>query len=222
MLEREGVGIFNPKSIVLWNSHKKYLLDLQAKGVDIPKTTLVERGDTRTLDTILNTLEGEEFVVKPCYGASAHGLIRTDKKSALSHEKDFQKLLESSDALIQEFVPEIKHGEYSAIFIGGKLSHVVLKKPKEGEYRSQYEHGGTEHLAALDAETLTKVKELFARCDVDVLYARLDFVITPAAFLVMELELIEPYLFFDLCPEAADEFARCFNDLTKGKSKNNI
>ncbi|MGY0035394.1 hypothetical protein [Pedobacter sp. NJ-S-72] len=98
---------------------------------------------------------------------------------------------------------EIQNGELSYIFLGGEFSHSVLKLPGEGDFRVQHYHGGT--IRATEKNTrdyiLTAqayVKKFAAGC----LYARVDGLIVNGVFHLMELELIEPYLFLNNYPEA--------------------
>src|SRR4051794_20118472 len=39
-LAHDGVPLFNPPPVLLWNMHKSYLLDLASKGVRIPRTEI--------------------------------------------------------------------------------------------------------------------------------------------------------------------------------------
>jgi len=70
-----GVTVHNPPEIVRWNSHKRYLLDLQSMGLPVPETTLVSRSDARPLQETSGSLSCDQVVIKPCYGASSQGVI---------------------------------------------------------------------------------------------------------------------------------------------------
>ena len=46
--------------------------------------------------------------------------------------------------LVQPFLPEIQSGgELSLLFFDGVFSHAVCKRPKAGDYRVQFQYGGT-------------------------------------------------------------------------------
>jgi glutathione synthase/RimK-type ligase-like ATP-grasp enzyme len=217
MLAVQGVTLLNPQEIVRWNMHKGYLLELKQAGVPIPQTVLVQQNDTRNLAKVLAEFTGDDFIIKPCYGASAFGIMKVTRSLAdLPENGDaYTRLLTHSDVLVQAFVPEIAAGEISAIFFDGTFSHAVTKKPKADDFRSQPEYGGIESRIELENETLAKVHELYSACNKKVLYARLDFVLTANEPLLMELELIEPYLFFDFDDGAADRFVRAFEKFTR-------
>lgn len=214
MLAKHNVVLLNPQDIVRWNMHKEYLIELQQAGVPIPPTKLIRQNDARSLQEILAEFTRGEFVAKPCYGASAFGIIKIDIRHANWPEvnKKFTKLLAHSDVLIQAFVPEIVNGEISAMLFGGELSHAVIKMPKIGDFRSQVELGGTESPIQLDDATLAGIRRLYAACNKKALYARLDFVQTASGPLLMELELIEPYLFFDFDEAAPARFVQAFKN----------
>jgi glutathione synthase/RimK-type ligase-like ATP-grasp enzyme len=56
----EGLPVWNPPAVLRRNTHKSYLLDLQAQGIEIVPTILMRGG----------------AVVKPAVSATAHGTVR--------------------------------------------------------------------------------------------------------------------------------------------------
>ena len=122
----------------------------------------------------------------------------------------------SNDGLmLQPFLPGIRaHGEWSLVFIGGRFSHAVLKRPAEHDFRVQEAHGGSSVAAVPDVEIMSAAERAVraaARCTQltpdDILYARVDGVMHDGRFLLMELEAVEPALFFELAPDAAARMA---------------
>jgi glutathione synthase/RimK-type ligase-like ATP-grasp enzyme len=209
-LEDLQLRIENSPSTIRWNAHKKYLLDLAERGVVIPPTTLIAQGDSAPLESILSNLSGNDYIIKPCYGAGASGILRTPKNPTSKTKNSYAALLQRSDVLIQSYIPEIAQGELSAIFIGGTFSHAVLKIPKTGDFRSNSELGGSEQGITLDTETIAKLTEVYKKCAVKTLYARLDVVVNKDIMIVMELELIEPYLYFEHGEGAASRLVQAF------------
>ena len=91
--------------------------------------------------------------------------------------------------------------------IDGHVTHAVAKRPASGEWRVQSEYGGsvtpvsvTEQHERVVAQVLDAVNRMPA-------YARVDLVPIEGELHLMELELIEPELFFELAPQAADRLA---------------
>jgi len=209
-VEGRGPKFLNPLYLIQWNLDKKYLFDLRKKGIQLPDTTLVPKGDLRSLREVLASLNTNVAVVKPCFGASAHGVMKVERESVSKLEAQYQDLVSKSDMLVQPFISEIINGEYSAVFIGGELSHVVLKTPKPGEFRSNGGLGGTEELVTLGEEIEAKITEIFCKCGISPLFARLDFVMVSSEPVLMELELIEPYLFFEFKEHSAEIFVSKF------------
>src|SRR5579883_1363654 len=109
-----------------------------------------------------------------------------------------------------KFFAGLRSDETSAVFFNNHFSHAVLRVPKPGEFRANYDLGVTENAVTLSTEQKATVERLYAQCEQDVLYARLDFVETATGIQLMELELIEPYLFFDFKDGAADDFVNAF------------
>ena len=116
--------------------------------------------------------------------------------------------------LLQPFMDAIiDEGEYSLFYFNGTLSNCILKTPKNNDFRVQEEHGGQLKLVN---EPDTLLVECGNQCldviDEQLLYARLDFVRYQDSFALMEAELIEPSLYFNMDPESPERFARAFNN----------
>ncbi len=104
--------------------------------------------------------------------------------------------------MAQPFMPEIADGEWSYLFFNGKFSHSLLKKPAEGDFRVQHYHGGTISKVAASPEQIKSAGLYVEKFATDTLYARVDGIHRNGELYLMELELIEPYLFLNTAPEA--------------------
>jgi glutathione synthase/RimK-type ligase-like ATP-grasp enzyme len=110
--------------------------------------------------------------------------------------------------LIQPFIEEIRtRGEWSLVFVDGDLTHAVLKRPAEGDFRVQPRLGGSVTAAVAPASVQTTARAALAALPAAPLYARIDGVETAGGALVMEVEVNEPGLFFAHAPAAAERFA---------------
>ena len=188
------VRLVNPLPVVRENLHKGYLLRLAGAGVPVPPLKLVTQGSDATLDALQAELGGGELVVKPAVSGSAWRTLRIPAGGAAA-EAEFAALLAERDVVVQRYVPEIREGEYSLMFFRGRYSHAVLKTPARGEFRCQAEYGGivtTLEPPAAVRETAERALALFGAPP----YARLDLVVCRGSAMVMEVELIEPVLFF--------------------------
>jgi glutathione synthase/RimK-type ligase-like ATP-grasp enzyme len=184
--------VFNPVPLMLGNLNKIYLQELSACGVPIVPTVFFKTP---------GELPGwPELVVKPAISASSHLTFRVNAKEAPAAAL---KVLERSLGLAQPLLKEIvEAGEISAIFHKAKgerarFSHSLRKVPAKGDFRVQAEFGGLVAPYALSKSSHAFCELTLSKIDGEWLYARVDFVETAAGALLCELELVEPYLFYD-------------------------
>jgi glutathione synthase/RimK-type ligase-like ATP-grasp enzyme len=214
-LDAAGVTAVNPTPLLRWNMHKGYLAELGANGVGVVPTEMLRAGSTRPLVDVIADRGWSRVVVKPAIGASARHTINVDGAdvAALADAGEhLRRLVATADMLVQPFIPSIEtDGEVSVVVLSGEITHAVIKRPSVGEWRVQSDFGGSalrvpvtaEHERAV-AEVLDAVAGLVDEAPV---YARVDLVRVDTELHLMELEVIEPDLFFQLAPEAADRFA---------------
>jgi len=122
--------------------------------------------------------------------------------AGLREAKAAYAALPPQPVMLQPFADEIlSDGEWSFIFFGGKLSHCVNKRAKQGDYRIQHTHGGRYEKVTPPPELLTQAEAVLAALPEAPTYARVDGIRRDGALLLMEVELIEPYLYLDAYPE---------------------
>jgi hypothetical protein len=121
-------------------------------------------------------------------------------------------LFAGREVMTQPFLPAIvEEGEYSLFYFGGELSHTILKSPKDQDFRVQEEHGGLIRAAEPPAPLPYLGHRILEALPVQPLYARVDLVRHEEGFALMELELVEPALYFRIVPGSAERFARAFD-----------
>jgi glutathione synthase/RimK-type ligase-like ATP-grasp enzyme len=200
--------IFNNPENVRWNADKRYLFDLQSAGLPIPNTMLIEVGSEVDVVDALLQRHSSKAVIKPAISASAYETHLVDMDNASAKQTKITELLRSRSILIQDFVPEIKtRGEWSLMFFGGQYSHAVRKVPELDDFRVQSEFGGSYTAENPPGPVLELGQQAIARFAADALYARIDLVEASYRPLIMELELIDPELFFATAPNSAVQFA---------------
>ncbi len=208
-LHAAGVSVWNPVETIRWNMDKGYLRLLQEQGVAIPDTYWPAPGEAVDLAALLKEKNWEKAVIKPLISASAYQtftIAQNDELPAL--QQRWSALSAEGEYMIQRFAREVTdNGEWSLLFFGGKFSHGVLKRPKAGEFRSQSEYGGTIASRQPATALVERAAEILALLPAVPLYARVDGIDSPSGFTLMELELIEPFLFLDEDPRAAQNFA---------------
>ncbi len=201
--------LFNAPDLVRWNLDKHYLRDLAGRGVQVPVTRFLERGDTTSLREAFAACGWKEAILKPAVSGAARHTYRLHSGNIDAHEATLRALLREEAMMLQPFLGSVlAQGEISLIVIGGRCTHAVRKIAKPGDFRVQDDHGGTVHPHTPTAEEIAFAEQAAAACPQAPLYARVDAVRDDAGALsLMELEVVEPELFFRFHPPAADALA---------------
>ncbi|HSI83328.1 MAG: RimK family alpha-L-glutamate ligase [Candidatus Methylacidiphilales bacterium] len=208
--------LLNPFPLVKWNCHKSYMRDLQEHGVRIVPTQWLPKGAdvVQDIGPLLLSHMGK-VVAKPAIGVGANGSKLDDAQSPdfVAH---LETLLSQGDVLLQPYVPSVAvRGEKSLIFFEGSFSHCVRKVPANGDYRVQDRYGGTVQEDAPTLQELAEAEKVIAAMTEIAgpsLYARVDLVEWEDAPALMELEVIEPQLFFKFAPHSAQGLAQSLKD----------
>ena len=141
---------------------------------------------------------------KPVVGACALNTMRFTFENANKAQAWLEGLIGLGERMMfQPYLNTVEtEGEYSAIYFGRTLSHCVQKIPVFGDYRVQDDYGASDRsiqprdypeMMELAEQTVSYLRRRFSR----LLVARLDFLrTTEGEFVINEVELIEPSLFF--------------------------
>jgi len=195
----------NPIELIEWNIDKHYLIDLEKKGVRIPASYFIEKGDERTLAQVISELKWDEFILKPVVSGGGRHTYRFKKEKYNELETIFEELLKNESLMLQEFQQQITtKGEVAFMVFGGKFSHAVLKKAKEGDFRVQDDFGGSIYPYKASKEEISFVEKAFNAVSPAPIYARIDVLWNNENDLCLgEIELIEPELWFRMHTESA-------------------
>lgn len=206
--------VFNSVEIVRWNLRKTYLRELADRGVDVVPTVWCDRVDRAVVDDAFRSFETDEVVIKPQVGAGAWRQVRLRRGDPWPDAD----ALPVGAAMVQPFLPAVlEEGEYSFIYFGSEFSHGLRKVPAAGDYRVQSVYGGREFAYEPTAAERAMTKQVVESLDWPLLYARVDMVRGMDGRLqLMELELIEPYLYPDQGPGMGERFgAALFDNLRR-------
>jgi len=188
--------LWNPPGIVHGNVHKRYLLELAARGVPVIPTTLVEWGKVELPE------QPGRFVIKPEVGA---GSLNTrvfsgeaERAAAIAH---LASITLRGAALVQPYVASVEdYGERSLVWIDGELSHAIRKAPR---FLGDSEQITGPFPIADDERAVAELA--LAPLASQILYGRVDLARSAEGQpMIMELELVEPSLFLARKPGAAD------------------
>lgn len=191
--------MINPPAIAHANSHKRYLLELAARGVPTIPTTLVPRGGA-----LGDAGAGaERFVIKPAIAAGSLGarvFAANERDAAAAHVAEWSA---KGDVLVQPYLASVEdYGERSLVWIDGAITHAIRKEPR---WWGGVEQVSGPHPIAVDERAVAEAA--LEPWGETILYGRVDMARdgygNPC---VMELELIEPSLFFAKNPGSAERF----------------
>ena len=202
--DRPG-ALWNPLEALRWNADKHYLRELESAGIALPLTSWFEPGERPDAGAFLRWGGVPRVVLKPRISGTGYSTHVMEAGTRLSDEE--WRPLEEVGSLLQAFVPEIADGEVSLIFVDGEFSHAVHKLPAAGEFRVHVEHGGRVERFTADSRLRAFADRVLAAVSHPWIYARVDTVRTAHGPVLMELEMLEPELFFTEAPAAAERMA---------------
>lgn len=203
-LDSIAVPVWNSTDVVRWNSNKRYLLDLARQGIYTIPTELVCDGTSSAIEGAAESRAWPAFVVKPAVSASGHETHSFQAPLSALDRSIIDRVTSLGDVLVQPFAPEVRcDGELSLIFFEGAYSHATLKRAAPGEFRVQAEHGGSDGPVVPNDAVVRQAACALSTLPEAPLYARVDGILRDGAFLLMELELIEPTLYLENDPRAA-------------------
>ena len=218
-VDRVGERLENAAPLIRWNSDKRYLGDLGADGVPVVETTYVAPGETAP------PIEAEA-VIKPTISAGARSTGRFGPESVEAAAELIERIGGAGQtAMVQPFVASVDtDGETAIVTIDGEVSHVLHKKAllgadevapirddalgvAEAMYDPELVVAGSAEpdQLALAERVLEAVRGRFG---VTPLIARVDMLrADDGTPVLLELEAIEPNLYFDQAPGAAELLA---------------
>jgi hypothetical protein len=217
-IDRSDTRLENSLPVLKWNMNKSYLRDLEKAGILIPQTIWEKNFDAKVANKYFELLNTDEIIIKPNISGNADDTFRIMRDNINNHIPHLERIFQNREFMVQPFKENIlDEGEYSLFYFGGEFSHAILKKPKEKDFRVQEEHGGILKSISPSVHQLETAKNILNKIEPLPLYARIDLIrTTDNEFELMELELIEPSLYFNMDSESPMRFAQIFNDWISG------
>ena len=136
------------------------------------------------------------IVLKPAISESGFNNYKT------SDEKELKELLpkfKNSKILVQPYIKDIDKGEYSLIYIDGKLVNIVLKYNDVFMNRNSVkyieESNASKELLSL-GNKIVDIKNYKGY-----LFMRIDVVQNASKYEIMEVELLDPNLYLNYIPD---------------------
>jgi hypothetical protein len=203
--------LLNPLSVVRWNIQKTYLRDLELAGCSVIPTDWCESVQPQACRHAFEQWGCDWLVIKPQVGAGSWRQVKLHRDDPWPSDSE----LPVGPAMIQPFQQSVQlEGEYSFIFFGRRFSHAVCKKAASGDYRIQALFGGKDIPFTPTKYEKEQALRILEHVPEDVLYARVDMLRREDGHLLLiELELIEPYLYPLHAPKMNELIAERYREL---------
>ena len=148
--EMMGVYCIN-ESVAISRSRDKLrsLQLLASKGIGLPVTGFSH--STKYTDDLIEMVGGAPLVVKLLEGTQGIGVVLCENENAASSVIEAFRGLRT-DILVQEFIKEAKGEDIRCFVVGDKVVASMMRKGKEGEFRSNLHRGGTAKVIKITPE----------------------------------------------------------------------
>ena len=209
ILKDKKVNLINNFEFILWNIDKsKYIKEL-VNNLEIIPTKTVDFCACNTVDNIVQIIEEQikgfeesSFVIKPSISAS--GFLTFIYKKGEQDINVLFELLKEKDRqfIIQPFREEIIDGEVSVVLIDGVIMYAFNRYPGVLAQKKELEFIESKSIDAFIINQVELLKQFFLeKFNIYPRICRVDFVNNKSNFELMEVELIDPDLFFKYLPE---------------------
>lgn len=217
MLDRfSGSNVINDIATIRHNLDKSYLWELSARGIrTIPSYRIREAANR------LN--HGERLVVKPLKGERGKGVFLAKSASDLAfiHGSEDQYFA-------QEFMPGIRDGERSLVFLGHEYQHAVIKHPSArdaNEFRCNESLGGTVAVYEPTADEMDFAKRVLRTYETlgcTAHFSRVDLLKSDDGPVLLEAELLNPSIYANYSNKGkqfGDRIAAYFDQFLRTRQK---
>lgn len=139
--EMGGVYSVN-ESVAITRSRDKLrsLQLLSKKGLGLPVTGFA--ASTQQTDALIDMVGGAPLVVKLLEGTQGVGVVLAETRKAAESVIDAFRGLKAN-FIVQEFIKEAGGSDVRCFVIGDKVVASMMRRAKEGEFRSNLHRGGT-------------------------------------------------------------------------------
>ena len=214
-LESLGVRLLNDYATVRWNMDKRYLKDVAAAGFDVIPSVFLDKGWKGDLAGLFDELRADSIIVKPCVSGGSKNTVAVQLGDVAKARDEVVDMVSKGDYIVRPLMKEVREGEWSHIFFNGAHSHTILKKPAAGDFRVQQAFGGTIEPLVPTRNQVADAAAYVQHFAKDTLYARVDGLMVKGKFMLMELELIEPFLYLSYEENAVENYYRALVERTR-------
>ena len=212
-IENLGIKTLNSIAIINQNKHKFYLRDFEKLGIKIIPTIFIDKTNDLNLASNIPS-HWQQAVLKPAYSAGSYQTKLFAINNIQEINQEYKPIANQKELLLQQFMPEIKTlGETYFIFFNKQFSHAVNKKPINDDFRIQQQFGGIYKLVQPNLEIIKEAQKIVNFFPDNLLYARVDAIIKDHELYLMEVECLEPDLYFDLAENSIQKFVEAILEL---------
>jgi glutathione synthase/RimK-type ligase-like ATP-grasp enzyme len=208
-IESLGINLLNPFKTIRWNTHKAYLKDLEELGISCIETVFIAKKNLENIQSIINEKKWSECVIKPVISSGGTNTFRF-KPPEIEIIIDKCKQTSILEWMLQPFMNEIvEEGEWSFVVLGKKCVKAVLKKPAPLNFLVHDWYGGVYQSVTPFPWMIEKIEKIITAINskFPTIYARIDVVRHGKNFRIMEVEAVEPFLFFQNSKALAQYFS---------------
>lgn len=220
--EMMGVYCVN-ESVAIARSRDKLraLQILSRKGIGLPVTGFAH--STKMTEDVIRLVGGPPLVIKLLEGTQGKGVILAETQSAAESVIEAFRGLDAY-FLVQEYISEAKGCDIRCLVIGDKVVAAMMRRAKDGEFRSNLHRGGSAEAVKLTPEERSTAVRAAKAMGLNI--AGVDILRSKHGPLVMEvnsspgLEGIEKSTNKDVASrmvEYIEKNAKPFKNKTKGK-----
>lgn len=209
IVKEKKVTLVNNFEFILWNIDKSKYINELVNNLEIIPTKTVDFCACNTIENIVQVIEDQikgfeesSFVIKPSISASGF-LTFIYKKGEQDINVLFELLKEKGrQFIIQPFREEIIDGEVSVVLIDGVVMYAFNRYPGVLAQKKELEFIESKKIDAFIINQVELLKQFFLeKFNLYPKICRVDFVKNKSRFELMEVELIDPDLFFKYLPE---------------------
>ena len=124
---------------------------LSKAGIGMPKTVFTNY--SRDVEEVISRVGGTPVIIKLLEGTQGLGVVLAETKNAAESVLEAFNGLQAR-ALIQEYISEAKGCDLRALIVDGQVIGAMMRKSREGDFRSNLHRGGSAELIKLSEAEL--------------------------------------------------------------------
>lgn len=196
-LQSAGVNLANGATRILQNIHKDQQIALLT-DCPVPVVPTQICHNTKETLTASHKLNSPQIVIKPCVSASGFNTFCVDMNRLQAEQELLTAVRHILDkgcpVIVQPFIPAIRSGEISLVYMNGIYSHSVRRFPGVLTERQR-----SMPVMSVSSTVMKAAGQIISYIHgEDLLYVRVDLIESGSQIFIMELEMGEPDLYLSL------------------------